>query len=175
MGEGKDPWSYTNEFCENLGNNWPFKKKDKVLQEAVEEFINDRDLHEVVSEFNARNDSEDGVVGIQEKISKSQKTAKFLGNRIPALNGCNTWRDIGKKFVKEGWEGLKEVFFLQIFAGGVFLLIIENTTPSVKYVIGPKLIEIGYKNNKLLQRYTPQKIAEMFPEADFTQVKGFPI
>lgn len=145
-----------------------FEKVDKVF--GLEEKIRE-EVVSAVANLNTNDVTPEDIEEQQEQVANRQSTAEYIGERVPILNGCKTWKDIGKVAVKKGWEAQKEVFFIQVFAGGILLVGLDNVSLAGRLILGPAMIKIGYQKSQLLQRYTPEKLAKMFPEADYEKVK----
>lgn len=147
----------------------------EIFRKVDEMFGWDKEIEQEINETREYSFSKEDILDQQQEVSKNNGVATFLGERIPALNGCETWGEIGQVFKREGWKGLKDVFYLQVFAGGILLVMGESVIPSQKPIIGPWMIKTGYQKCELFRKYDLKNLERMFPEVDFDEVmKDFP-
>ena len=121
---------------------------------------------------------QDGLVTpsvIRDKAEEAGSRTDVVGvmaAKIPAFSSCNDWKDIARVIGREGFKIYKEMFFIQVFAGGICLVVIDNVTPVGKFVVGPILVKIGYENSSFLRRFAPKSAVDQMTKVDIGKAKG---
>lgn len=157
MNEARD---YMSQFLENVGNSLNLEKK-----EVAE--IYEKDLVTPLREERGMDISVNSVSNIvQDTTGKGTGSLELIQSRFNLFPGCNGWGDVAKEVAKVTGKVYKENFMICTFAAGVALVVIDNVTPVLRYVVGPSLIQTGYNNSKVLKKVLEKKVVDKYVQVD---------
>ncbi len=128
---------YFERFCERLGDSLGIEKG--FVEEAQFQGI-DVDEEDASEAF----DQVDEVIQNEESFDEVKRKTGFF-------RGFSSWNELLQQVGKETCNAQKQIFYVQCFGAGVFLVIADDVSPLGKFVVGPLLINYGYSNSKFLQ------------------------
>ena len=149
---------YFERFCERLGDRLGIEQDFIKEAQAQGVDIEEEDASEAF-------DQVDEVIQNEDSFDEVQNETGFF-------RGFNSWKELLQQVGRETRNAQKQVFYVECFGAGVFLVIADNVTPLGKFVIGPLLINYGYSNSKFLQDRIGEDKVSKYRKPDWE--KGYP-
>ncbi len=112
---------------------------------------------------------------VAEKAKEASERTDVVGwmsQNIPAFRECDDWKDVAKIVSRETVKVQKEMFFIEVFAGGVCLIVIDRVSPFGRFILGPLMINIGYSHSEFLKKFVPKNAVDSMSKVEVGRARG---
>lgn len=156
--------------------NWFEKLQDIGYQidrsfglDAKQDFVEEAQAQGIDIEENDASEAFDQV----DEVIQNEDSFDEVQSETGFFKGFSSWKELLQEVGRETRNAQKQVFYVECFGAGVFLVIADNVTPVGKFVLGPLLINYGYSNSEFLKKRIGEERISKYTKPDWEKISLF--